>query len=69
MDKKYRLNPPLGSMVVPKEPMTEEELRDFIPKLVGDPDTYETWKEKAQKDPIENLIILLEQAGFIIQTL
>ena len=65
--KKYKINPPMGSIVIPKEIMTEDELREFMPQLIGDAEMAETWKEKAKKDPIEDVTEWLKQAGYIIE--
>lgn len=66
MEKKYKINPPVGSVVLPREVMTEKELREFLPQLVMDPKQSDTWKEKAIKDPIEDLVEWLRQAGYEI---
>lgn len=64
---KFELKAPLGSTMIPKQNMTEEELRNFFPQLVQDPSTHEIWKEKAQKDEIEDIVALLEQAGYQVK--
>lgn len=64
-ETKYKVKGPVGNFIH-KEVMTEEELREFIPTLIQDEDQAETWKEKAKKDPIEDLIELLVQAGYSV---
>lgn len=64
---KYKIKSPIGVTVTPKEIMTEEELRAFVVQLVQDPEQHETWKEKAAKDPIDEVIAWLTQADFIIE--
>lgn len=65
-EKKYKISAPLGTTIVPKEVMTEKELREFAPQLVGDADMAETWREKAEKDEIGEVVEWLQQAGFTI---
>lgn len=60
----YKIKPPMGSTMTPKDVMTEAEIRAFVPQLVADPEQVETWKEKAEKDPIEDLIEWLVNAGY-----
>ena len=64
MEKTYKVSAPVGSIVTPKDVMTEKELREFMPQLVADPEQNETWKEKVAKDPIEELINWLRMSGF-----
>lgn len=64
--KKYKIEAPIGSVVVPKEYMTETELREFLPSIVGDTQMSEVWSEIAKKDPIEDLLSYLERAGYSI---
>jgi len=66
-EKKYKLTPPVGSIVIPKEWMSEKDLREFIPQLVQDPSQQEIWKEKADKDPIENLLEWFSLAGYEVE--
>lgn len=68
IEKLYKLNPPVGSLVLPKEWMTEQELREFMPQLVQESEQSEVWKEKATKDPIENLVEWLNRAGYQVET-
>lgn len=63
----YKIKAPAGTNITPKEIMTEEELRAFVPQLVQDPDQHETWVEKSLKDPIEEVIELLVRADFSIE--
>lgn len=63
----YKVKAPLGNIMTPKEIMTEEELRAFLPQLVQDPEQNETWKEKAAKDPIEDIVDWFTRAGFSIE--
>jgi len=62
--KKYKINPPMGSMMTPKEIMTETEIREFMPQLIGDAEMAEIWKEKSKKDSIDEVIDWLKQAGY-----
>ena len=65
--KLYKVEAPIGTNVIPKEVMTEEELRNFFPQVVQDPEQAETWKEKAQKDEIDVLVDLLQTGGYIVE--
>lgn len=60
----YKITPPIGTIMVPKETMTESELRGFIPQLIQDSDQAEIWLEKVAKDPVDNLIEWLTQSGY-----
>ena len=66
MEKKYRLTPPNG-ILMPKEWMTEKEIREFAPSLVGEESMIEVWKEKIQKDSFTEIIQWLSQSGFQIE--
>lgn len=63
-EKSYRIKGPVGSIMIPKDVMTEKEIREFLPQLVQDADQAEIWKEKAEKDPFEDLVDWLTQAGY-----
>ena len=65
--KLYKIQAPIGTTMIPKKVMTEKDIREFIPQLIQDPDMLETWKEKAAKDEIEDLITWLLQAGYKIE--
>lgn len=62
----YTIKAPIGNIVVPKEVMTEEELRDFAVQIATDSAERDIWREKAQKDPIQDVITWLAQMGFSI---
>lgn len=65
-EKLYKIEPPLGNTLLPKEVMTEKEIRAFMPQLIQEPEVVEIWKEKAEKDPIETVIEYMRQAGYVI---
>lgn len=66
-ETRYKVTPPIGNVVVPKEVMTEAEIRDFVPNLAAhDADTARAWREKAEKDPIEEIISWLRDAGYTV---
>ena len=65
----YKIKAPVGSIVTPKDIMTETELRAFVPQLVVDPEQHETWVEKATKDPIEDVVAWLVAASFSVETI
>lgn len=66
-EKKFKIKVPIGMIITPKEIMTETELRDFFPQVVQDPKVADIWREKASKDPIEDLVDWLQRAGFNIE--
>lgn len=68
MTKYYKVTAPIGTVVVPNERMTEEELRKFVSQLIQDADQAKTWIEKAKADPISNLLEWLERAEFKVET-
>lgn len=63
----YKIKAPVGTIVTPKDIMTEQELRAFMIQLVQDSEQHETWKEKATKDSIEDIVDWMTRAGFIIE--
>jgi len=63
----YKVKPPIGNVIMEKDIMTEKELREFFPKLIQDPDQVEIWKEKAEKDTIEDLVDWLKLGGYQIE--
>lgn len=76
----YKIFPPLGSMVLSKEIMTEAELRDFAYQVVNqgrdnaseelgqvsDADYESVWAEKVKKDPIADVVEWLKPLGYQI---
>ena len=68
-DKKYKVGAPVGNTVIPKEVMTEKELREFMPQLIQEAEMAETWREKAAKDPIADIVEWMRQAGYTITEL
>jgi len=69
MTKLYKISAPLGSNIVPKEKMTEAELRDFFPQIVQEPSDAEIWREKAEKDEVEELVELLQRADYSVEVI
>lgn len=69
MATKYKIKGPIGTIVVPKAVMTEAEVRAFMPQLVQDTEQAEIWKEKAAKDPIEELVEWLMRSGYVVETI
>ena len=60
----YKILAPIGTHIVPKEVMTEEELRDHAVQIAEGVAEREIWKEKAEKDSIEEVISWLGQLGY-----
>ncbi len=59
----FSIKAPIGNIVLPKDEMTERELRDFAITLAQDP----TWEIKADTDPITDVVQWLEQLGYEIE--
>lgn len=68
-EKLYKVSAPIGNIIVPKEKMTEKELREFAIQLIQDPEENATWQEKAAKDPIESVVEWLSSNGYQVQVL
>ena len=68
-EKQYKVNPPLGNHLIPKEVMTEAELREYALQILPrTADSVETWNEKIAKDPIEDVVTILSTIGYTITT-
>ena len=65
-EKKWRVSPPLGSIMVPKEVMNEEEVREFAVQMIAEPSQLEVWKEKLLKDSMQDVLDWLTKAGYSI---
>lgn len=63
---KYKVEAPVGNIVVPNKPITEEELRNFVVQIVQDANENAVWLEKAAKDPIESVVEWLQNAGYTV---
>lgn len=64
-EKKYKIVPPVGNIITSKEWMTAKELREFALQILESDDDYtEVWKEKIEKDEVENVIKYLTDAGY-----
>lgn len=64
--KKYKLQAPIGNVNIPKEIMTEIELREFMSQLIQDSSLARTWEAKVKNDSIESIVEWLRMAGYII---
>lgn len=65
--KKFKVQAPIGNILVPKEIMDEKELRDFVKNFVQEEASREVWLEKAEKDPIEDLAEWLNMVGYNVE--
>jgi hypothetical protein len=65
--KKFKVQTPIGNVVVSKEIMDEKELREFVKDFVQEEKSRETWLEKAKNDPIDDLAEWLRMAGYNIE--
>lgn len=61
-EQKYQIKSPVGTIVTPKENLTEAELRKFFIQITHD----EVWREKIEKDPIESVVELMGMSGYEI---
>ena len=69
-EKRYKISPPIGTIIVPKAIMTEKDVREFAPQIVQDPEVKsEVWLEKIAKDSIEDVVDWLRSAGYIVTEL
>ena len=66
MEKKYVVNSPVRDLVMRTAPMNEKELREFVGQIQQNEDVAEVWREKAEKDPIEEVIQWLVTAGYTV---
>ena len=66
MEKTYKIVAPIGNLIIPKEVMTEKELREFAGQIANESEMAETWREKAMKDPIESVVEWLTNIGYLI---
>lgn len=64
--KKYKVIPPVGSIVVAKEFLTEAELRTFALQINNVEENREVWAEKIEKDPVEQVVEWFRGAGFTV---
>jgi hypothetical protein len=60
--KTFKISAPIGNIVVPKEVMTEQELREYAAQIATDA----VWKEKAEKDEIGQVVEWLNQIGYTV---
>lgn len=65
-EKLYKVSPPIGNIIVPKEVMNEKEVREFVKQIVQEAEENAVWQEKADKDPIEQVIEWLTGAGYTV---
>ena len=68
-EKTYKVSAPVGVSVLPKEVMTERDLRDYAKQQIQEPEQAETWGEKFDKDPIESVAEWLRNTGYQIEEL
>lgn len=63
----FRITAPVGLNVVPKEVLNEKELRDFAAQLVQEAHEADVWREKVEKDTIEEVVDWLRAAGYEVE--
>jgi hypothetical protein len=68
-ERKFKVKAPLGSLVASKEVMTESEVREFALQLINDSEEREIWKQKVEKDPIEDVLNWVNITDFTITEL
>lgn len=64
--KKFSVKAPVGNFVVDKDVMTEAELRAFAIQINNNEEYAETWREKMEKDEIDEVVEWFRGAGYII---
>ena len=67
--KQFKIIAPIGTIIIPKEVMTEQELREYAMQLVSEADRADVWREKVEKDTIESVVDWLKQLGYQINQL
>ena len=63
MTQKYTITAPMGNVLAPVGPLNEQELRDFGASISPEP----TWKEKFEKDPIEQVLEYFRNAAYAVK--
>ena len=56
----------MGNVVVSKEALTEQELRDFAQQIIQED---VVWRQKVEKDPIGDIVDWLRISGYSITEL
>lgn len=64
--KTFKITAPLGNNVIPKEKMSEQELREFALQILQNEELGDVWVEKIQQDPIAEVVEWLTQSGYQI---
>ena len=64
--KKFKVIPPVGNIVVPKEVLTESDLREFALQINNNEENREIWVEKIEKDDVSEVVEWFRGAGFTI---
>jgi len=65
--KTFKIQAPVGNIVVPKNVMNDAELRDFALQLIQDDGSMEVWREKVEKDELSEVLAWLRGAGFTVE--
>ena len=63
----YKIKAPIGNTIVPKEVMTEKEVRQFALDLLQESEDQDTWREKIQKDSIAEVIDWLKNLSYEVK--
>jgi hypothetical protein len=64
--KTYKIKAPIGNIVVPKDKLNEDELRQFALQLVTTDDVA-VWRDKILKDPIDEIAEWLRNLEYEIE--
>lgn len=68
-EKVFKILAPMGITVTFKESMTEKELRELALQIMqkdGGGEFDQVWKEKIEKDGIEQVVEYLTELGYIV---
>jgi len=65
--KTFKINAPIGNLVIPKEIMNEKELRDYALQIIQDDEESAPWREKIEKDDVTEVVDWLKRAGFTVE--
>lgn len=70
MAKTFKVQAPIGNSIIPKEVMTERELRDHALQLLTpeqQKDPQDTWTRKIKEDEVEEVAEWLQNLGYQVK--
>lgn len=64
-EKMWKLTAPVGNIASPAEAVNAADLRKYAMNITSDA----SWREKFEKDPIEEVIEWLERGGYVVDAI